>query len=418
MRLFETSWRNITFRKTLSWLTILSVALATALVVFIMLAQVGLQNGAAKGYGPYEVVVGAEGSGSQLALNTFYYLGAPTGNIKYSVFEHLIDSGLADKAYPLTKGDNYKGFQIVGTPFQYLSTRYPEAMLADGKLYDEAGEAVIGTHVAETLGLQVGSEFISSHGVIDSGNSDHQDLTYKVVGILPPLQTPDDKAIFTTLDAAWIIHGQGEHANEEQNHEDEESHGSGHKEETHNGEHETEGDITAIVVKPKGLVELQEIKNKYDGIEGVQAIYSSKEIADLLNIMDTGAQVVKVIAGASILIAAISILLSLSASAAERKKDIGLLRLLGKSKMFIMSGMMLEGGLLTLLGVCLGVTLGHIGSATLSPFIFQYTGIQINTWQFISSEIIVIAGAMLIGVFSSIWPALRVYKVQPLEFLR
>jgi putative ABC transport system permease protein len=416
MSLFETSWRNITFRKTLSWLTILSVALATALVVFITLAQEGLQRGAAKGYGPYEVVVGAEGSGSQLVLNTFYYLGAPTGNIKYSVYEKLTESGLADKAYPITKGDNYQGFQIVGTPAQYLSTRYPEAVLADGKLYNKAGETVIGAHVAKDLGLKVGSEFISGHGVIDTGLDTHQELSYKVVGILPPLHTPDDKAIFTTLDAAWIVHGQGEH--EAEAHEKAETHDSGQEEEESHTEHEAEGDITAIVIKPKGLIELQTIKNKFNDLEGVQAVYSSKEIADILNIMDVGAQIVKVIAGAGILIAAISILLSLTASAAERKKDIGLLRLLGKSKVFIMSGMMIEGGLLTFVGVCLGMVLGHVGSAVLSPSIFQYTGIQINPWGFVSSEIIIIAGAMVIGIVSSVWPALRAYKVQPLEFLR
>jgi putative ABC transport system permease protein len=415
MNLFETSWRNITYRKTLSLLTIISVSIATALVVFIILAQDGLQKGAAKGYGPYEVVIGAEGSGSQLVLNTFYYLGAPTGNIEYHIFEQLMESDLADHAYPMTKGDNYKGFQIVGTPVQYLSTRYPDVSLAEGEIYHEAGEAVVGAHVAEKLDLKLGSEFISSHGVIESGHDDHHDLTYKVVGILPPLQTPDDKAIFTTLDAAWIVHGKEEaHAS---GHE-EEAHADSAEEENHEVVHGAERDITAIVIKPKGLVELQAIKTQFDDIEGVQSVYSSKEIADLLNVMDVGTQVVKIVAVASIVIAAISILLSLSASAAERKKDMGLLRLLGKSKVFIMSGMMVEGAALTFVGVCLGVALGHIGSAFLSTFVFQYTGVQINPWQFILSEIMVAIGALLIGVFSSIWPAFRVYKVQPLEFLR
>jgi putative ABC transport system permease protein len=402
MNLWQISWKNIWYRKVLSYLTIFSVGVATALVVFISLSQEGMRSGAAKGYAPYELVIGAEGSEIQLALNTFYHVGAPTGNIHYDVFEKLQKSKQVQHAYAITKGDNYKGFQLVGTDPEYFTTRYPNIAPKEGALYTDDGEVILGSAVAKQLGMKIGDQFQGSHGAVKTGDNDHHDFAYKVVGIMPALNTPDDKAIFTTLDYAWIVH----HTEE----------GRGHSgEETGARAHPQKGDITAIVVQPKGLVELQMLKKEFDDIPGVNAAYSSKAVADVLNIVDVGAKVLVIIAGASILIAAVSILLSLSAAAAERRKDIGLLRLLGKRKSMIMSGVVLEGAILTFLGSIFGLLLGHSGSWVLSGMIFQYAGIHIEPWTPVAAELYIIAGALVIGMVSSIWPALRSYKVQPLE---
>jgi putative ABC transport system permease protein len=401
MNLWQISWKNVWYRKVLSLLTIFSVGVATALVVFISLSQEGMRNGAATGYAPYELVIGAEGSEIQLALNTFYHVGAPTGNIHYDVFEKLQASKQVEHAYAITKGDNYKGFQLVGTDLEYFSTRYPNIAPKEGVFYAEDGEVILGSQVAKQLGLKISDQFQGSHGAVETGDNDHHDFAYKVVGIMPTMNTPDDKAIFTTLDYAWIVH----HT------EDVSSHTSDVAAQTHS---ET-GDITAIVVQPKGLVELQMLKKEFDDIPGVNAAYSSKAVADVLNIVDVGAKVLVIIAGASILIAAVSILLSLSAAAAERRKDIGLLRLLGKRKSMIMSGVVLEGVILTFLGSLFGLLLGHSGSWVLSGMIFQYAGVHIDAWTMVAAELYIIAGALVIGMVSSIWPALRSYKVQPLE---
>jgi putative ABC transport system permease protein len=415
MNLWQISWKNVWYRKVLSLLTIFSVGVATSLVVFISLSQEGMQSGAANGYAPYELVIGAEGSEIQLALNTFYHVGSPTGNIHYDIFEKLQESEQVEHAYAITKGDNYKGFQLVGTDPEYFSTRYPNIEPKEGVFYADDGEVILGSQVAKQLGLKISDQFQGSHGAVETGDNDHHDFAYKVVGIMPTLNTPDDKAIFTTLDYAWIVHQTEEEGSLS-------AEGVGHATEVdrHGTEdashaHPEKGDITAIVVQPKGLVELQMLKKEFDDISGVNAAYSSKAVADVLNIVDVGAKVLVIVAGASILIAAVSILLSLSAAAAERRKDIGLLRLLGKRKSMIMSGVVLEGVILTFLGSIFGLLLGHSGSWVLSGMIFQYAGVHIDAWTLVGTELYIIAGALMIGMVSSIWPALRSYKVQPLE---
>lgn len=453
MSLYRLIWRNLLYRKTLSLLSILSIAIAAALLLITYLAQSSAEEGAAKGYGPYELVIGATGSDTQLVLNTFYHLGTPVGNIPYTMYEEVKNNPATDVAYPMTRGDSIHGYPIIGLDAGYFQTRYTEPLVA-GNWYTKTGEAVVGSYVAQKLGLSVGDEFHGSHGMIEGleeheeheGTVDHavaehaadehngteehgheehaateehvaseaqsaqtegatattheeehdtldhhHTFTYKIVGILPPLHTADDKGVFTTVDYAWAVHGI---------------------------EHEEDKMITALLVKPKGLMELQMLKLKYNKFNGAQAVFSSKVVADLLNMIDTGTVIFHFMAIVCLILASISLLLSLFAAAAERRRDVGLLRLLGKSRLFVMNTIVLEGVTLTATGVLLGLLLGHTSAWFLRERIFSLTGIAIDPWVFHPYEATLLLGAICLGVFASLWPSLRMYKVQPIELFR
>lgn len=366
------------------------------IIVFIILIQDGIREGATKGYGPYELVIGASGSDSQIMLNTFYHIGAPTGNVPFEIWTDLEEMNLAEKVFPMTKGDSYKGFPLIGVPTGYLSTRYSEAILV-GDLYRKEGQVVIGTNVSKTAGLNIGDTFQANHGIAEDV---HDDLVYEVVGILPKLGTPDDKGIFTTLNYAWIAHHD---ALEDVSQAD-----------TSTSETIQQGDLTVIVVKPKGIMELQQIANYFNKIDGVQAIYSGKAISELLSIMDTGSALISVLSIVCMIIAVISIVLALTAVATERRKDIGLLRLLGKSKKFIIASILIEGIWMTCCGCVIGIVVGHLTSYLLSGSIFTYAGITIYPWNLQIQELYMLLIAVVIGTLAAFIPAMRSYKVNPL----
>ncbi|NEW05176.1 FtsX-like permease family protein [Paenibacillus sp. SYP-B3998] len=405
MKLVSLLWSNILHRKTLSLLTICSVAVTVALVVFLLLCSAGVEQGAEKGYGPFEVTIGAKGSASQLALNTYYHIGAPTGNVPLALLEEVRKDSQVDSAFAMTTGDNYNGFPIVGMEAGYFVTRYgTDKQMASGNLYNKLGDAVIGSHVASALGLHVGDKFQGAHGLVKGAVDEDDDdgagaeehghqhsFSYSVVGILPPLLTSDDRAIFTTLDYAWTVH---------------ESEQSDHKE------------VTTILVKPKTLVGAQAIKNKFGQMSNVQAIYTSKAVADVVNVVDKGTQALSVVTVICILLAAGSILLSLIAAVNERKKDVGLLRLIGKSKKFIWVSLIGEGVLLTLIGLISGLLIGHVGGFFSRAWVFEFSGLQIQSWQLMPGEWLLVAGTLLIGVLASVGPALQAYRVDPLQLFR
>ncbi|WP_028552304.1 ABC transporter permease [Paenibacillus sp. UNC451MF] len=405
MNLPHLLWRNMLHRKMLSLLTIFSVAMTVALLVFLILCSQGVEQGAEKGYGPFELTVGAKGSQTQLALNTYYHVGTPTGNIPYEVFEQIQKEEQAEAAFAMTTGDNLNGYPIVGIDARYFLTRYGDKKLEAGTIYTKTGDAVIGSHVAKTLGIHVGDTFHGGHGLVQEGehadeeedgesheeHEAHHSFAYRVVGILPLLHTSDDRAVFTTVDYAWAVH------------------------QSQQGAHK---DVTSVLIKPKTLLGAQTLKNKYDRVDNVQAIYTSKAIADVVNMVDKGSQVISIVTVLCILLAAISILLSLTAAVNERKKDVGLLRLIGKSKSFVWMSLIGEGLLLTAIGLVLGLLAGHAGSYAGRDVLFDFSGIALDVWQFSSAEGVLMIGTLAVGAAASLWPALKMYRVDPLQLFR
>lgn len=408
MSILQLLWRNLLYRKALSLLTVFSIALTVALVVLLMLMNAGVEKGAENGYGPFELVIGADGSKTQLALNTFYHVGTPTGNVPYEVFESVREEGQTDAAFAMTAGDNLNGFPIVGIDADYFQTRYGDRRMASGKLYGQTGEAVLGAYVAKALGLKPGDTFHGGHGLVDEGEhrdeeaeeaghaehggqDEHKSFQYRVVGILPPLHTADDRAVFTTLDYAWAVHKSQEGARK---------------------------DVTAVMVKPKSLLGAQALKLKYDKLDNVQAVYTSKAVADVVNMLDKGGQAVAAITGLCVVLAGISLLLSLVAAVNERQKDVGLLRLIGKTRSFVLLSLIGEGMLLTGIGLLLGLLLGHAGGYFGVDMLFAFAGVQIDALRFATAEWQLVCGTLLLGLLASAGPAMRVYRVDPLQLFR
>lgn len=119
-----------------------------------------------------------------------------------------------------------------------------------------------------------------------------------------------------------------------------------------------------------------------------------------------------------VILAAISILLSLIAAVNERTKDVGLLRLLGKSKTYVLMTLVGEGILVTAAGLVLGLLAGHAASYVLKDALFNYAGIQITPFQWSADHIIIAAATLAIGALASLGPALRLYRMDSLSLFK
>ena len=149
------------------------------------------------------LVVGAKGSPLELTLNTLYFDAAPPEELPYSEAERIVQSGFATPI-PILAAFQSRGHRIVGTTPDYLEVR--GLTVARGRSFAILGECVVGSRVAEALGLEVGGSVISSpESVFDLAGV--YPLKMTVVGILAPTATPDDRAIFTDVKTTWIIAG-------------------------------------------------------------------------------------------------------------------------------------------------------------------------------------------------------------------
>ena len=109
-------------------------------------------------------MVGAKGSPLQLILCNMYHIDNPTGNIDIKDAQAFLRTGhpLISEAIPLSLGDNYRNFRIVGTTGALVDLY--QTSLATGQLFERHFEVTIGADVARALSLNIGDTFYSAHG--------------------------------------------------------------------------------------------------------------------------------------------------------------------------------------------------------------------------------------------------------------
>ncbi|HVX16048.1 MAG TPA: FtsX-like permease family protein [Pirellulales bacterium] len=253
MSLWKIAWRSVQQRALASCLTGVSMALGVALVVTVLVIHSVVDRFFRQSSQGYDMIVGAtKGGRLQLVLNTVYHLSQPVENLPYSFYKEFLKDGehpgkfasLVDVAVPLCLGDSYEEFRVVGTtPAMFeVWAPYQKYEFADGRNFKQDGffEGVIGSVVASTTGLKVGDEFQPTHGV-EATEGSHKHDAFKVVGILKPTGTPNDRALFINMEGFYLLRGHAKeeeegHGNSAEHHDAEDAHDDHAMHEEH-GEH-------------------------------------------------------------------------------------------------------------------------------------------------------------------------------------
>jgi lipoprotein-releasing system permease protein len=133
-----------------------------------------------------------------------------------------------------------------------------------------------------------------------------------------------------------------------------------------------------------------------------------------------------------VLVAAFNIVSTLVMAVTDKQADIAILRTLGASPKSIMQIFMVQGMLIGLIGMGLGVLGGVVlalNIGTIVPFIEHLFGVQFLSKEFYyiselpsdlqKSDVFIVAGmSFLISLFATLYPSWRASKVQPAEALR
>ena len=169
------------------------------------------------------LVVGAQGSRFDLVLTTLHFRGrlprpttfAEVARATAGDREHPETSeGELGTAIPLHVGHAARGFPVVGTSPEYFELR--GLTPASGTVPLFLGEATLGAEVARETGVGVGGKVLTDGANVFEIGLKNPPLRLRVVGVLAPRGTPDDRAVFVSVGTAWILdgigHGHGEAA--------------------------------------------------------------------------------------------------------------------------------------------------------------------------------------------------------------
>ncbi|MEM9259917.1 MAG: FtsX-like permease family protein, partial [Bacteroidota bacterium] len=230
------AWKNLTYTPLSALLSILLFALSIGLISLLLNLREQADQQFDANLAGIDLVVGAKGSPLELTLNSMYHVGYATGNITLQQAKPYFNPRhpIVEDAIPLSVGDSYRGYRIVGTIPKILS--WYDAEVAEGEVWRADFTVTIGAEVATVNSLKIGDTFKSNHGIIDEGanNIEHDD-DFTVVGILAPSGTVMDQLILTTTQTYWHSHDHGDDDHAGHDHGNEDHSGHDHGEEDHAG---------------------------------------------------------------------------------------------------------------------------------------------------------------------------------------
>jgi len=401
--LWHIAWSYLWNRKLTTSLTVLSVALGVGLIYSVLTLREETRKRFDDEGQSFDVVVGAKVSPLQLVLSALYFMDVPTGNILLSDYEALKKHEDVTAAFPVCLGDTYHGFRIVGTTrdlfdYQWTSASTGEVRapfrLAQGRFFEQSMEAVLGSTVARTEGLKVGDTFIGAHGFVqlpDDLAERHESHPYTVVGILAPSGSPNDRAIFCTMDSVWKVHG---------------DHASG------DSKREASNEVTAV------LIALESPSLRFQFVEYVNDAFNAmatipiNQISNLYaNVLGTAKSVLLSVGYLVVVISAISILIGLYLSILQRKRDLAVMRALGASAYEIVSSVLIEAFLVTLLGIVAGWVIGNGVCWGIGLYLTRWYGLTIGIFGMPTPEEVgAFATVALVGLVAGILPAWQAYQ--------
>lgn len=390
MRMIHLAIRNLIARPLSLLLSLLLLILSISLVTFAIQISKQLGDQLNKNIQPFDMVVGAKGSPLQLVLSSVLHLDDPTGNIDYGQVKPLMSHPFVEYAIPVSYGDNYKGFRILGTQPAYLE-QY-EAQLDKGTLYTQPLEVVVGAGVASQLALSVGDRFNGTHGLVASEINEHNDTPYRVAGILSPTQTVVDQLIITSLESVWETHAEEEGQLSEQ-------------------------EITSLLVKFKSPMGLVQIPRSINQNSMMQAALPGMEVQRIQGLMGAGTQGVKGISLAILLVSGLSIFIGLLKNIRERKPELALLRVYGYSRWQLLQLVLSEGIILCLTGSILGWIVGRIGLLGFSAYSQSSYGIGLTITSVDPQEGYLFLAVFVLSVVASLAVAIPVFRLQVAQVL-
>ncbi len=406
-------YHSIKSRGINSLLSVLLTAFGVSLAILITQFSNHIQNRLTADGKNIDIVVGAKGSPLQLILSSVYHVDIPTGNIPYDSVKKIMNHPQVKNVVPLALGDNWKGYRIVGTSYEYLKNY--DAELEKGRLWEEEFEVLVGSSIKTFIN----QEFSGAHGLLEGGDL-HEDKKYKVVGILKKTGTVLDRLILTSVNSVLTLHDHDQiedlnKVNKHSDHDDLHEHGEHNdNDENINAEKKpintSKSEITALLVQTKSPIANINLPRQINRETLLQAANPAFEMSRLIVLLGLGSKSFALLSGILIFIAILSIFSGLAGTLENRISDLTILRAIGYSKKRIFKIITLEGLLIVTLGIILGIVL--------AVNIFLFCVENLNFLKLSQADIsisqdfiIIVVSVFFSGLVASFIPAFKSTKI-------
>ena len=399
--MFKFAIKNLLTRKSKFLITMIAIFVSTVIVLFSYNVARQINDGMITTATYYDVVVGPNGSSTDLVLSAMFFTGTLSDTVDASVYNEINDSRDVMKIVPIATGDNYKGNKIIGTTRDLLDDK----ILKDGVMFEEPFEMIIGSNIAKKYNLKVGDDIVAAHGVSESSHS-HEKSPYKVTGILEKTYTVYDDVLFTSPESVWNVH---EHHDED----DVESFSGEHTEHDENEENEEHsehyGEYTALLIKTRNPSAALTLIDDVNKLPGVLAVNPSTVLRSLIESIDTTTVIVYVLCAIIAVMSFIIIYMINLMIMQDLRKDIVLMRLLGLKRKIITEIVLIQNALTSLLAMILSFAFTRI-ALVFANNVTVKMGVVMNYRKVYSGEYVILVAVFVISMIPTIFGLFKVFR--------
>ena len=386
MTVLGVALRYLRGRRVATTLSAVSIALGVSLVLASVLLSRGIEKAFVEGATDYSLIVGAKGSATQLVLSVVFRMDTATPNILRATYDRLASDPRVDVAVPVALGDAYQGFRYVATSPAYFATfpwRRKSFTVTEGRFFrpdtpeDPGYEVVLGAETARRTRLRLGDRFFEGEEMAE--------FPLRVVGILRPTRSADDRAIFLSLPSFW---GMNEVARKMQM-----------------------KPLTAVLVRPKRMSDLPALHRQLNISQETQAVFPSAVLLGIFNLLGLAEEVLTLILAIVAIVVGLYLFVSMYSATLERTREIATMRALGARRATILTIALLESCVVSLVGGCAGVVLGHGVAYAGAQLLAVRAGVTADPFAVGALQPLVVAGVVLLGALAGLLPALSAYRV-------
>ena len=378
--MFKFAFKNMAIKKAKIILVVISIVISACVGLLAYNVAQQVDSGFKTTAGYYDMIIGPSGSSTQLAMNTMFFTEKPLGTISYDYVEKLEKDMRVNKVVPFTMGDSYNAAKIVGTTADFLDGK----TVAQGDMFSEKFQCVVGAGVAEKYSLTVGSQLITSHGLTGEGHA-HESNPLAVVGILKETKTAYDNVIFTPIETVWATHNHSE-----ENHDE-------HEEENH----EHHGDVCAILVKSKSFNAYSQLSAEYGENSKLLVINPSEVLREVLENVDMSTTIVYILCIIILIMNIFIISVITLLNMYDSKKEIALMRLIGIGMNKINLVYIIQNGIIGLISTILAFAASRLCLVLMGGYVASI-GIVLDTAKIYPVELMIMAVVFVISVLPTV----------------
>jgi len=446
-------------------LIILTLAFSISLYFTVSRIQESVKASFKSTVSGVDSIVAARGGNLQILLNSVFLIGEPSAPIQWNTYQDIANNNKIKWAVPISLGDSHKGYRVIGTTNNYFkqikySSRKNIEFLT-GNSFNDVFDVVLGSVVASKLNYNIGEEIAITHGLSDVGevhtftseknakhddhddhakheedeghddhedhakhddhddhakheedeedqehddhaSHDHENLGFKVSGILKPTGTPIDNAVYVSLagieamHTGWIGNQKVIDVSLEQIMEKE----------------LRPKTISAIFLSLNNRTQIFQFQRDVINYkeEAISSVMPGITLSRLWMLTGNVDKAFKIITFFIIIIALLGMIAMTIAGLSSRRREMAILRSVGASPVNIVSLLLVESIIISIVSCILGYILMVVIFSLGKDYLQNNYGIFIDSFSIKNYDLQIVITIVFAALIATIVPAIQIYK--------